>query len=195
MPSNLLSQVDSLHTIDHISETRYTELVKEVTYEKNKSKLLSKKFKSNKKKKWKKEEINTENLSYLDSPLVKVIVYSLIGILLLAVIYMLLSNIKLKEKSNKKVTEDINHEIENIEEVNTDDGIAASFSDGNYRLTEKTNRHYVHELSGDKNEYEFKNLATVYEHVWYGDKPINIESLKEYSRKARIFITINNPEL
>lgn len=220
-PIVMMSQTDSTHTLEHISEDSYSKLVKEVTYEKNKSKLLPKKFdskkKKSKKKKSKTENINTDNLSFLNGDLVKVIIYALIGILLLVVIYMLLANIKLKDKTAKTETEEIDHEIENIEEVDTDDGISTSFSEGNYRLTcrmiflkvlqqlqkeerikwrpEKTNRQYVRELSGDKNEFDFKNLATVYENVWYGDKPIYIEELKEYAKKSKAFITINNSEL
>ncbi len=199
----------NLKTID---ESTYHELVKEVIYEKEGSKLLPRKFERKKKKKKEKEKKKIDT-SFINPGVMKIVMYAIIAILVLFVIWMLLGSINLKGKDKDldlEIVED--QDIEDIEAVDTDSGYRQAMEAKNYRLAcrmiflkvlqrlevtekirwkkEKTNRHYIREMSEDENSEVFRLLVNIYEKVWYGDKGIDLEGLQQYVREAQRFVTI-----
>ena len=192
-----------------IDSTAYKQSVKEVTYTNTKQKLLPRKFEQKKKKKKKakeKEDRSTSDLSFLNGGLIKIIMYGLVGALVLLILWLLLGNIKLQQKPKTVTTEVADDYIEDIEAVDTEAGLRAALAAADYRTAcrmvflkalqqlqadgqikwkpEKTNRHYLRELSASTHIDTFRPLANTYEKVWYGNKPLSYDDLKNYLQKA-----------
>jgi len=132
--------------------------------------------------------------------LFKILTYVL-GILLVGVLlYVLIKMTKLGSffvrKKNKKLGDIAFDEIEkNIKEVEFDPLIADAIKAGNYRAAvrlqylkclrvlsdteriewslEKTNRDYIYELTDANTKNKFKQLASLYEYIWYGEFDID----------------------
>lgn len=192
-----------------IDSSAYSKAVEEVTYQKTKDKLFPRKFeeKTKKKKKSKKENVSTSDFSFMNTGLFKVIVYVMAGILVLLILWLLLGNIQLKQKPKTIVTSVEDDYIEDIEAVDTEAGLRAALAAADYRTAcrmvflralqqlqvdnqinwkpEKTNRHYLRELATSKHIEIFRPLATTYEKVWYGNKPITYEDLRQYVMTAQ----------
>lgn len=99
---------------------------------------------------------------------------------------------------------------EDIEVIDSDQGLSEALSDGNYRMAirmhfikvlqnlseqnkikwnpDKTNVQYAKELSGLAIATYFQSASRIYEWVWYGNKKINRE---EYERMRSLFLTID----
>lgn len=192
-----------------IDSTAYTNAVKEVTYEKTKDKLLPRKFEKKKKKKKKsqKEDRSTADFSFLNTNLIKVLMYTMAGGLLLLILWLILGNIQLKQKPKTVVTDIEDDYIEDIEAVDTEAGLKAALAAEDYRTAcrmiflralqqlqqdneinwkpEKTNRHYLRELASSTHIDVFRPLAITYENVWYGNKPIAYQDLRQYVQTAQ----------
>lgn len=211
--SQAQTAADSLQPAE-LSE-QYDELLQEVRYEKNTRKLLPKKFK----KRQIEEEVerrDAPDLSFLNGALYRWIMYVLIAALVLVILYVLLQNVQLnqgnEELPSAAVTDD---EIDDIEAVDTDGGYEDAMAAGDYRRAcrmvflkvlqhlesterirwkkEKTNRHYLREMSEDKQLSEFRSLVNVYEKVWYGNKPIDRTGIVDYAGQAAHIIPIKLP--
>jgi len=213
----LTAQLDTLAEVqlENLENETYQELVKEVRYKTTKSKLLPRKFEA-KKKERKQEKRETDNLNVFNGPIAKMLVYGVIAIFVLIILWLLLSNINL-DKKDSELTEVISEvdEIEDIEEVDADSGYHDAIKAGNYRLAcrmsfikvlqkleqnekirwkkEKTNRHYLKEMTGDDMADTFRSLVQTYELVWYGNRYIDEAMLSEYTAIASKIVTINQP--
>ncbi|MBI3510926.1 MAG: DUF4129 domain-containing protein [Bacteroidetes bacterium] len=53
--------------------------------------------------------------------------------------------------------------------------------------TDKTNSDYYYELSGNVLQNEFGDVSYVYDHIWYGDFPVDENSYGDAEDKFRIF--------
>lgn len=108
-------------------------------------------------------------------------------------------------KKNKKVhiaNQDLN---ENIHEINFSETIAQSERQHDYRSAvryqflsvlkiladrklinwnpEKTNKDYLEELKSSVLEAEFKELAHIFDYVWYGEFEVNEESYRHFKKQ------------
>lgn len=169
----------------------YEEAIKEVPFDKIKKGLWPKPSK----KKEKKEKVYNDNynVNWFDSfGLSTVVAYVLIFIVICFLLYMIFSNIDPDKKIDPKKDSDY---IEDIEEVDTEDGYNQALKDGDYRgairmhflkvlqiLTrketidwqpEKTNRDYIKEIKDTDKKRTFQKMARIYENVWYGNHTID----------------------
>jgi len=193
-----------------ISQSEYEEIRQEVTFDKTTKALRPKPPKKKKKKKKEKKEVKPfENkISWYDAfagvELIAYISIFLIGCLLL---YFIFSNLDTDKKIDPKREVDY---IEDIEEVDTEDGYAQALREGDYRsairmhflkilqlLTrkdiinwqpEKTNRDYTREIIDAPKRSAFKNVARIYENVWYGNHDIDKAQFEELDYHFHKFI-------
>lgn len=130
------------------------------------------------------------------------VAYLLIGILLIAIFYVLFKNVKLdKELGEFEIKEELDEET-HIEELDLDTAFNRALEAGDYRLAlrfkflqvlqklsadntidwkfEKTNRSYAQELRGTKFFDGFKEMAFVFEWVWYGNHDIDRVQFNQY---------------
>lgn len=142
-----------------------------------------------------KEDISfSSNVSFI----IEILAYALVIILISGIIYLIFSNIKTDRKViNIEEGEEV---IENIEDIDADKLYKTAIEQGDYRLairmhfiktlqaltikdhiewqTEKTNRDYQREISLRPLSTDFRQIASVYESVWYGDQSIDYNSFK-----------------
>lgn len=189
-----------------VSYTEYEELRKEVTFDKT-TKALRPKPPKNKKEK---VEVETQDFdinwydAFSGAEILAYIAIFMIGCLLL---YFIFSNLDTDKKIEPKKDSDY---IEDIEEVDTEDGYAVALREGDYRsairmhflkilqlLTrkdiinwqpEKTNRDYTREILDAAKRTAFKNVARIYENVWYGNHSIDKSQFEELDFHFRKFI-------
>ncbi len=189
-----------------VSDTKYEELRKEVTFDKT-TKALRPKPPKNKKEK---VEVETQDLdinwydAFSGAEILAYIAIFIIGCLLL---YFIFSNLDTDKKIEPKKDSDY---IEDIEEVDTEDGYAVALREADYRsairmhflkilqlLTrkdiinwqpEKTNRDYTREILDAAKRTAFKNVARIYENVWYGNHSIDKSQFEELDFHFRKFI-------
>lgn len=207
-------------TTREVSAQEFQDLVDRLEYRKVRNEWRIKdKFKPKRSKKKQggkgDEELEDEDV-YIRTPgfsglsgLFTILAYGAILILVAFIIYMIFSNVKLDKKLEPIIDED--DEIEDIEEVDTDNEYRTAVAAGNYRLAlrmqfikflqllsaeekihwerEKTNRDYHRELTGSELRQNFRELASIYERVWYGEEALNSAEFRLYDQK---FITYHN---
>lgn len=127
------------------------------------------------------------------SAFLRLLAYILIFLLIALVVYLLVRNGFLGDKSlqNKSLNFDISNEPEDINDLKIDPLLMEALRNGDYRLAtrfrflallqllnqrkyinwkrENTNRYYVQQLFGNEIQLSFKQLALIYESIWYGD--------------------------
>ncbi len=127
-----------------------------------------------------------------------ILAYALIILLIMAVIFMIVSSVKLNKKI--KPEEKQNDYIEDIEEIDALTGFKKALLAGDYRSAirmqfikvlqilqeknkinwrpEKTNKDYIREISDTAQKQTFRKLSGIYEFVWYGNTSIDKENFK-----------------
>jgi|GEM_PF-1727085 len=218
VPAQIVTDSTTLQ-LTTVDDPTYRELAREVRYEKDTRKLLPKKPEKSQKKKKKKtrEDRDAPDLSWLNGIVSTWLMYGLIAGLVLLILYVLLKNVKLSATANEQLPavaiED--EEIEEIEAVDTDGGYEQAMAAGDYRRAcrmvflkvlqrlqatekirwkkEKTNRHYLREMAANEHSANFRALVTVYEKVWYGNKPIDRHGIVQYATEASHIIPIKLP--
>lgn len=131
----------------------------------------------------------------LNGTAIQVIFYTLIALIIGAILFMILKNASWK--SNPKIEKSLNDQsdatnVEDIATLDLDDLLKQSQAAGNYRLAlrinflsllkrlneigfirwkkDKTNREYLNELLAKQRFFdEVRTLTLAYEQVWYGD--------------------------
>jgi len=170
-----------------VSEEDFQEIVKELNYDKTKRALrLRDKFKLEPVK----EEKEPPAFSFLSKMVLELCAYVMIVILLIFILYLIFSNIKTDKKISQ--SEEELGEIEDIEEIDATALYNSAIVAGDYRLAirmqfikalqvlsekdliqweiEKTNRDYYREISEADLKKSFRELANIYERVWYGEQ-------------------------
>ncbi len=127
------------------------------------------------------------------SAFLRLLAYILIFLLIALVVYLLVRNGFLGDKLLKKksLNFDISNDPEDINDLEIDPLLMEALKKGDYRLAtrfrflgllqllnqrkyinwkrENTNRYYVQQLFGNEIQLSFKQLALIYESIWYGD--------------------------
>ncbi len=172
-----------------INDQKYQDWKEKLNIEKKKKVLKLKESKSNKNSTKSTGKTNFSGISGFTNA----ILYIVIGFLVLVIIYLLLASIKLKRPESKASFKE-NLKIENLEEVNTFEGYDFFLRNKNYRQAfrmlflrtlqelqntktikwtpEKTNIDYQREMEKHEKAVSFRNLARVFDMIWYGDKEI-----------------------
>jgi len=203
MTFSLISNGQS-YTLDESETTDLKELVK---YDETKTSLVPRKFEEKKKEEKKeRKELEPLNLGGLGTAL-KYILYLGIIILVIVILIMLFSNIKIEKKLEEIAPLDLD-DIEDIETIDAESGLELALKAENYREAvrmlfiqllqvlvieesikwkpEKTNRHYLREMSEHEKVAHFRILVMAYEQVWYGseeiDRPFFDELRKDFER-------------
>lgn len=139
-------------------------------------------------------DIPDSNISFGVGPMFSGLLYFLIAALVIFVLYIIFSSIKV----DKKIENDVipkKEEIDDIEVIDAESGLELALKAENYREAlrmlfikllqvlvqeksinwkpEKTNRHYLREMSNHKKIHHFNNLVIAYERIWYGSEPID----------------------
>jgi len=209
----------SLLPLQELDAEAYQTHVQEVRYERTATELLPKEFEPSeeekkKKKDRKKDDRPTSDLSFLNGTMAKLSIYILAGLILLFLLWAVLSNIELQSK-DVAIVEIETDEIDDIETVDTDVGYENALAQRDYRLAcrmlflkvlqrleatekirwkkEKTNRHYLREMSNDPQGSVFRDMVTTYEKVWYGNKPIDLPGLQSFASEASKFTPLKLP--
>lgn len=158
---------------------------------------------------WLKDLFGITNVTGIASflfALFKIIAILIIGVLLYFVVkYFLNGEGKWRfKKKVKNVIKEQESVIENIHELDFSTLISEKEKKGDYRSAvryqflyllkkmtdqklidwnpEKTNGDYLYELSGKPIQKDFKDLAYVYEYVWYGEFPIDSDRYQYFKR-------------
>ena len=127
------------------------------------------------------------------SAFLRLLAYILIFLLIALVVYLIVRNGFLGDKSlqKKSLNFDISNEPEDINDLEIDPLLMEALRNGDYRLAtrfrflallqllnqrkyinwkrENTNRYYFQQLFGNEIQLSFKQLALIYESIWYGD--------------------------
>jgi hypothetical protein len=203
----LISVPNTYSQNDKISESKYKELRQEVTFDKT-TKALRPKPPKEKKKEVEEIDFPDYDINWYDAlagfEILAYIAIFLIGCLLL---YFIFSNLDNDKKIDPKKDTDY---IEDIEEVDTEDGYATALREGDYRSAirmhflkilqmlarkntinwqpEKTNRDYTREILDAPKRSAFKNVARIYENVWYGNHSIDRRQFEELDFHFHKFI-------
>jgi len=131
-------------------------------------------------------------------PLGQIIFYGVIILLIGLLLYTIVKNTSLKNKSKKIKTEgpDVPSHVEDITDLDIDTLLQRTLASGNYRLVmriyflgllkklnehgliawtkDKTNRDYLTELFSKQHYFEeVRRLTLAYEQVWYGDHTLS----------------------
>ncbi|QDO94917.1 DUF4129 domain-containing protein [Formosa sediminum] len=116
--------------------------------------------------------------------------------------------------SNKKVTDHVIYEDEDIHDTNFESHIKNALSQQNYRLAtryyylallkklsdkktityhkDKTNSEYIFEIQNKNIKDQFSNISYIYSYVWYGEFPIDAAKFQTIEQQYKsIFNTIN----
>lgn len=145
-----------------------------------------------KKEKDKKQEMPQGNTPW-NSNLLRIISFTLLILIVLALVFVVLRNIKLDSKVKKTalLVQQV-EEIDDIEQLETESLMTQALNAKNYRLAirlvyldllkilhdgkvivwkkNKTNLDYLSELNKENFYAEFKKITLGYERVWYGDR-------------------------
>lgn len=190
-----------------ITETEFEEVVEELEYDKTRRALrLRDKFIP---KFEEQEELDVPETGLFSKVLLELLAYALVLVLIGIIIYMIFSNVNI-DKKLEQVESDF-EEIEDLDDIDAASAYAAALAAGDYRLAlrmqfikllqllsekekivwekEKTNRDYYRELSPSEIKQRFRNLATIYERVWYGNQTLDKVAFTEYDRR---FISFHN---
>jgi len=192
---------------NNVSESTYIELKKELGLDKTKKVIRPKE--SDRKKKEKKEKKNNGGFTFGGGGLISAFLYLLIGAMFIAILYLVFSNIKMDDTRLDLPKE--SKEIEDLSELDPDEEIKKALAIGDFRgairmhfykvlkildgkriidwTKEKTNRDFLREINEKRLKREFRNLATVFEFAWYGNKEVNQEA---YTRIEQSFIAFYN---
>jgi len=193
--------------IDAEQQVKYEELTKELDYSDTRNKWVRKE-KEKREKEPKKSDRTFNPTINIDGGFTNAIAYLLIVGLLVAVFFMIFSNVSINKRID--IDQDSTDYIEDIEEVDTLDGFKQALLAGDYRSAirmqfikvlqllqeknhikwkpEKTNRDYLRELSGKTEKNNFRKLSGIYELVWYGNTKIEKESFEQLNPSFEKFI-------
>ena len=137
-----------------------------------------------------------------------IMAYILIILLVMGVIYMVFANARPDKKIDKETN--LNDYIEDIEEIDALDGFKQALNVGDYRSAirmqfikvlqllqetnkinwrpEKTNKIYLREIADKNLKHSFRELAGIYELVWYGNTKIDRENFEQLNPSFEQFI-------
>lgn len=145
-------------------------------------------------------DVNYKTLEY--------IVYALLGLLVLYLLikFLLRAPIQSLFKSESKTIDSIHFTEESLEETNFDKLIKKALKKDNFRLAtrfhflkslqllskyeyinwnfDKTNSEYINEIQQPPTKQLFRQVAYVYDYVWYGEFPIDQE---RYDHNTALF--------
>ena len=146
------------------------------------------------------EEENVE-ISWMEAPWVKTLLWLVIigGFTVAIIMFLSNSNIRLfRKKVNVFEDEKQDEETDDIFEINYRDRIDKAVREGNYRLAvrlmflqmlktmsgkniiqykqDRTNFDYLLQLRNTKHYHDFSKLTRNYEYTWYGNFPVNEEA-------------------
>lgn len=189
-----------------ISQDQFNRLSEELDYSKTKKSLVLKKANQEEKKSEEEEDLFGQ---YNDLSVFEVLAFLVILILVMFIIYVVFSNIK-NEKKVAPADPAVVEKIEDIEEINAVVGYHLAMADGDYRLAirmqfikvlqylsssncivwrpNKTNRHYLGEISDEQHYQVFKELAYIYDLVWYGHTIIDLRDFERIDLKFQKFL-------
>ena len=152
------------------------------------------------------------------SAFLSLVAYLLIFLLIALVVYLLVRNGFLGDKSlqKKSVNFDILNEPEDINDLEIDQLLIGALKNGDYRLAtrlnfltflqllnqkkyikwkrESTNRDYTQQILGSEIHWYFRQLALIYESVWYGDSLIDefhYQSIDKLFKQAFLVLDTN----
>lgn len=194
--------------VGEVSEPVFQELVDKLEYEKTKNRWkLKERFVP--KPLEEEESKKMRRSSPLASGLFSILAYAAIFALVGFIIYLIFSQVVLDKKLDP-VFDEID-EIEDIEDIDAEADYSVAVAAGNYRLAlrmqfikflqllskkekilwerEKTNRDYHRELTGSDLKRNFRELASIYERVWYGEEALDPVKFRSYDQR---FITYHN---
>lgn len=204
----LLNSFTAIAQIDSVPQATFDTLMKEIQYDKTKTILTPKK----EKKKEKEDDIQFEQspsgISFnFNGSLLQGFAYLLIAGLVVFILYYVFSGIKVKQHVDFKEI-DLN-QVEDIQEINVQEGYQLAIAEGNYRLAlrmqfikvlqilseqeiiswkpDKTNRHYLRETRHHEWHQTFKSLIQSYEWVWYGNSEIGQSTFNELNPQFEYF--------
>jgi len=192
LTNNLFSQADmTLSQQKSLEKDEFEILQKQLDYSKTKRTLVPREQKTKKRKKEK--DMPSFALPGLGSGL-SILAYAIVIILIGFLLYFIFSNIKLDQKIEASSEIDI-EEIENIEELDTRIAYEEAIRNEDYRSAirmqflyvmqilslkelivwkpEKTNRDYNREIDDIEIKNEFRQLASYFERIWYGNNIID----------------------
>lgn len=154
-----------------------------------------------------KENIDT-NISSGGDGVFTVLGYFLLGGVVIGVFYMVLKDVKREQLTT---TETINlDDIEDIASIDFDQLLKEALVKNDYRLalrlkfliilnkltqTEKikwkpykTNRIYIRELKNTPHQSNFRNIANIFEYIWYGVSDVNLREYEAFSLEFESFL-------
>ena len=164
------------------------------------------------KKKKKKKDNTNWSLPTFNSTLAQILFYTLVGGVLILILYILIKNISPENsKVNRNTLYKKLDEEENIKEMNLDEYLASALSLNDFALAmrvkylmllkelniknyikwskEKTNGEYLNELVSQKCYYDFSKITLSFEIAWYGEHEVDAN---DYENISREFDKINN---
>ncbi len=208
-----LSNDTTYNTVSVISSEKFLELRESLDLERTKKTLRPKereKDKTEEDKKKKKKKNNKLDLPFLGH-IGQIIAFSIIAILVIAILYFVFSNVEIEKKINPS---DIPDYIEDIEEIDTISAFGVAMAEGNYRVAlrmrflrvlqilseknmikwkpEKTNRNYNRELRGTEVSTAFSKMSHIFDYVWYGNKEIDRATFEDMDKDYKTFLSRYN---
>lgn len=196
-------------TGDPISEEQFEQLSEELDYSKTKKSLVLKK--PPKEKMTSKED---DNLfwQYNNLDVFKIVAFVIILTLVIFIIYVVFSNVKIHKKATP-LDLIIESEEVNVEEIDAITGYLTALASGDYRLAirmqfirvlqylskhgfitwkpNKTNRQYLGEIEDRNRHMVFKELAHIYDLVWYGHTLITNHDFERINPKFQKFLEVD----
>ena len=204
---NYAQSGDTISYNGQISATHYESLKNEIPFDKTKNALRPKPPKEKIEKDTEYEFPKFKGHWYDNFVGVELLAYIAIFVIACLLLYFIFSNLDTDKKIDPK--RDVDY-IEDIEEVDTEDGYTTALNGGDYRMAirmhflkslqiltrkniinwqpEKTNRDYTKEIVDVPKRNAFKNIARIYENVWYGNHGINRNQFEELDFHFKKFI-------
>jgi len=190
-----------------VGENEFQEIVKDLDYSKTKKALRPRTFEVEEESEEEKEKRKRSGAIWLNAlSFIEILAYGLILFLISYILFVIFSKIKINQSDHHNEIILAEEEEENIEDMDLVSELDKALSTGDYRQAvrirflnvlqslsindlikwkpEKTNRDYTRELRGQKFFTQFRDLAKVFELVWYGNTTI---SKAEYDDIAVIF--------
>ncbi len=153
------------------------------------------------------------NVDYLT---LEYIVYAILGIgaLYLLIRFLLQSPMRTVFKTESQTIDNFSYVEEDIEHIDFDSLINKAVNSKNYRLAirylylkalkaltnkniiewhyDKTNSDYLNEIKDEKTKIAFKRISYIYDHIWYGEFPINELVFKKHTTDFAKINTLAN---
>jgi hypothetical protein len=206
----------SAKSIDTISTSQLSKIVKDIKFDSTKTTYVPRKFSSNKKVQKKERSVNPQvelpSASGIES-FISVISYLLAGTLLLFFLYLFFKEYR-NRKIEAEVTEFSIDQIDDIEKANLGSMLAKALQQGDYRLAlriqflmllqrmqmqnlilwkpNKTNRLYINEIKDTNIKHQFSYISRIFENTWYGGVSVNQEIYDEICTIIQQIKLVNN---